>query len=432
MAEKSVDTRTPRQMNGARRRTPASWLTHFLRLDSGDGSSGGLRTQPFLDYYVILATTVLLCGIGALMGLSSSSVYSQSLGRGPYHFAIRQILFLVVGAIASAVVSRLSEAHLRQLGGLTYAVVCLMLVMVLTPLGSDAGKGNQSWLALGPVSLQPSEFAKFALVLIGASYMASRRDEMATSKGVGIYLALYGVIGLLVVAQGDLGTAMIIGLIMLAQMWGFGVPKRYLGALIGLGLLAILMLIAITPYRAQRVLSFLHPDNGATTSQQPLSAIYALATGGWWGVGIGASRQKWGGLYDGAQNDFVFAVLGEEMGLLGTLGVILLFTLLVWAGVRTAMRQDSLFRRSAASTATAWIAAQAIINMSVSLNLLPVVGVPLPFISIGGSALVSVLLAVGIILACARTEPDARRSTEASRRTEPARVTSVVDGGNRG
>ena len=120
------------------------------------------------------------------------------------------------------------------------------------------------------------------------------------------------------------------------------------------------------------------------------------------------------------------------MCLLGTLGVILLFTLLVWAGVRTAMRQDSLFRRSAASTATAWIAAQAIINMSVSLNLLPVVGVPLPFISIGGSALVSVLLAVGIILACARTEPDARRSTEASRRTEPARVTRVVDGGNRG
>ncbi|GAE68697.1 cell division protein FtsW [Cutibacterium acnes JCM 18909] len=136
-------------------------------------------------------------------------------------------------------------------------------------------------------------------------------------------------------------------------------PKRYLGALIGLGLLAVLLLIAITPYRAERVLSFLHPDNGASTSQQPLSAIYALATGGWWGVGIGASRQKWGGLYDGAQNDFVFAVLGEEMGLLGTLGVILLFTLLIWAGVRTAMRQDSLFRRSAASTATAWIAVQA-------------------------------------------------------------------------
>ena len=307
-----------------------------------------------------------------------------------------------------------------------------MLVLVLTFLGSDAGKGNQSWLSLGPVSLQPSEFAKFALVLLGASYMSSRRGEMATPKGVGGYLGLYGVVGLLVVAQGDLGTTMIIGLIMLAQMWNFGVPKRYLGALIGLGLLAVLLLIAITPYRAERVLSFLHPDNGASTSQQPLSAIYALATGGWWGVGIGASRQKWGGLYDGAQNDFVFAVLGEEMGLLGTLGVILLFTLLIWAGVRTAMRQDSLFRRSAASTATAWIAAQALINMSVSLNLLPVVGVPLPFISIGGSALVSALLAVGLLLACARTEPDARRSTAASQRTEPARVTSVVDGGNRG
>ena len=120
------------------------------------------------------------------------------------------------------------------------------------------------------------------------------------------------------------------------------------------------------------------------------------------------------------------------MGLLGTLGVILLFTLLIWAGVRTAMRQDSLFRRSAASTATAWIAAQALINMSVSLNLLPVVGVPLPFICIGGSALVSALLAVALLLAAARPETDAPRTTAAAQRTEPARVTSVVDGGNRG
>ena len=429
MAEKSVSVRTPRT---TRRQPPGSWLTHLLRLDGGDGSSRRLLAQPFLDYYVILATTVLLCGIGALMGLSSSSVYSQSLGHGPYHFAIRQILFLVVGSVGAAVVSRLSETYLRKLGGLAYAAVCLMLVLVLTVLGSDAGKGNQSWLSLGPVSLQPSEFAKFALVLIGASYMSSRRDEMVTPKGVGFYLGLYAVVGLLVVAQGDLGTTMIIGLIMLAQMWNFGVPKRYLGALLGVGLLAVLLLVAITPYRAQRVLSFLHPDNGASPSQQPLSAIYALATGGWWGVGIGASRQKWGGLYDGAQNDFVFAVLGEEMGLLGTLGVILLVILLIWAGVRTATRQDSLFRRSAASTATAWIAAQALINMSVSLNLLPVVGVPLPFISIGGSALVSELLAVGLLLACARTEPDARRSTAASQRTGPARVTSVVDGGSGG
>ncbi|GAE72500.1 cell division protein FtsW [Cutibacterium acnes JCM 18916] len=214
MAEKSVDSRVRRT---TRRRTPGSWLRHLLRLDGGDGSSRRLLAQPFLDYYVILATTVLLCGIGALMGLSSSSVYSQSLGHGPYHFAIRQILFLVVGAIAAAVVSRLSETHLRQLGGFAYAVVCLMLVLVLTFLGSDAGKGNQSWLSLGPVSLQPSEFAKFALVLLGASYMSSRRGEMATPKGVGGYLGLYGVVGLLVVAQGDLGTTMIIGLIMLAR-----------------------------------------------------------------------------------------------------------------------------------------------------------------------------------------------------------------------
>lgn len=414
------------------RKSPTSRLARLLWLGNGpskeDPSHPNLRSQPLLDYYVILATTVLLCGVGALMGLSSSSVYSQSLGYGPYHFAIRQICFLIAGVVGAAIVSRLSEGNLRKLGGLAYAIVVAMLILVMTPLGSDAGKGNRAWLVIGPLSFQPSEFAKFALVLMGAAFLAAQREQMTRPRTVLVYLVLYLVGASLVLAQGDLGTTMIIGLIMLAQMWCFGIPGRYLAGLVGLGLVGVLGLVIVTPYRAQRVMSFLHPGNGTTTSEQPLSAVYALATGGWWGVGIGASRQKWGGLYDGAQNDFVFAVLGEEMGLVGTLAVILLFTLLVWAGIRTAMRQDSLFRRCVAATVTAWTAAQALINMSVSLNLLPVVGVPLPFISIGGSALVSSLLAVGALLECARTEPDARRNAAAARRKEPARVTSVVDG----
>lgn len=411
-------------------------LGRFLRLDSGgsraDGKAPSLLAQPLLDYYVVLATTVLLAGVGVLMSLSSSSVYAQSLGKTPYYFATRQLLFLLMGAVAATIASRLGPDRLRKLGGLVAGFVILMLVLVFTPLGADAGKGNRSWLVLGPIGLQPSEFAKFALVLVGSAFLARRRRTIGDIKEIAGYLGLYGVFLLLIVAQGDLGTTLVLGTIMLAQMWAFGVPRRYVFGVVTLAVVAAVGLILTTPYRLARVMSFLDPNSGSSTSDQPLAAIYALATGGWWGVGIGASRQKWGGLYDGAQNDFVFAVLGEEMGLVGTLVVILLFALLCWAGIRIAMRSDVQFLRVAAATVTAWTAVQALMNMSVSLNLLPVVGVPLPLISIGGSALVSNLAAIGVLLACARNEPAARRRLEVSRRKAPPRVTTVVDGGRRG
>lgn len=416
-------------MPGRPRRT-LSRLTSGLRLDGG--RRGSLRSQPLFDYYVILACTVLLAGLGVLMGLSSSSVYAQSLGRTPFYFAIRQLVFLAVGTIAAVIVARMAPRTLRALGGLAYGGAVLLLVLVFTPLGGDAGKGNRAWLNLGPLGgVQPSEFAKFALVLIGSSYLAARGPRIGRIRDVSGYVALYAVVGLLVIAQGDMGTAMIIGLMMLAQMWAFGVPKRYVLGLVGLAVLGAAGLVVTTPYRLQRVMAFLGGGQDDAVSQQPLSAIYALASGGWWGVGIGASRQKWGGLYDGAQNDYVFAVLGEEMGLVGTLSVIALFTLLAWAGTRVALRSESAFLRTAAATVTAWTTVQALVNMAVALHLLPVVGVPLPFISIGGSALISNLAAIGVLLACARHEPDAAEHLAVARGSTPPRVTTVVDGGRR-
>nr|WP_232505170.1 putative lipid II flippase FtsW [Acidipropionibacterium acidipropionici] len=426
-------------MSRPRARTPyerlVTRLGRILRLDGGRRKPGDSRqpllSAPMLDQYVILVTTILLAGVGALMSLSSSSVYAQSLNLGPYYFALRQLLFLAIGGVGALVASRLGERLLRGFGWVAYCGAVLMLLLVFTPLGSDAGKGNRSWLALGPVTLQPSEFAKLAAILVGSIYLAARREDLGQFRHLAIYLGLYGVVIVMVVAQGDLGTALIIGAVLIAQMWAFGIRKRYIVGLLAAAGAVVAAAVVTTPYRMQRITLFLHPEADPEGSQQPLSAIYALATGGWWGTGIGGSRQKWGGLYDGAQNDFVFAVLGEEMGLVGTLAVLALFTLLVWAGIRVAMRSRSQFRRILAATITAWTAIQAMLNIGVAMKLLPVVGVPLPFISIGGSALIANLVASGILLSCARHEPAAEEYRDASRRSGPPRVTTVVDGGRR-
>ncbi len=409
------------------------WLGHLLRLDGGtrviSGSDRPLLSLALFDYYVILVATVLLAGIGALMSLSSSSVYAQSQNLSPYYYAGRQVIFLAAGGVLAAFASRISEHLVKLLGLVAYGGAVLLLLLVFSPLGSDAGKGNRNWLSLGPVTLQPSEFAKLALVIVGSSYLAARREDIGRFKHLLPYLVIYGVPVAMILAQGDLGTVMIIGALMIAQMWAFGIKLRHILVLVLAAGAMVAVAVATQPSRLRRVLLFLNPSDSPDVSQQPLSAIFALASGGWWGVGIGASRQKWGGLYDGAQNDYVFAVLGEEMGLVGTIAVILLFALLAWAGVRVAMRSQSQFSRTLAISVTAWTAIQAIMNMGVALDLFPVFGVPLPFISIGGSALISNLVAAGLLMACARREKAARKYLQASRRSGPPRVTTVVDGG---
>lgn len=411
-------------------------LDHLLRLDGGSrvvsGSDRPLLSLALFDYYVILVVTVLLAGIGALMSLSSSSVYAQSQDLSPYYYAIRQVIFLLVGGGLAALATRISERLTRVLGLIAYIGTLVMLLLVFSPLGSDAGKGNRNWLTLGPVTLQPSEFAKLSLVIVGSSYLAARREDLGQLKHLLPYLVIYAVPVILIIAQGDLGTVTIIAAIMFAQMWAFGIRLRHLLALLVVAAAGVSVAVMTQPSRMRRVMLFLHPTDSPEASQQPLSAIFALASGGWWGVGIGASRQKWGGLYDGAQNDYVFAVLGEEMGLVGTIAVIVLFTLLAWVGIRVAMRSESQFSRVLAVSISAWTAIQAIMNMGVALDLFPVFGVPLPFISIGGSALISNLVAAGLLMSCARREKAARRYLDASRRSGAPRVTTVVDGGRHG
>ena len=194
------------------------------------------------------------------------------------------------------------------------------------------------------------------------------------------------------------------------------------------GLSTVGLLVVSSPNRMHRIALFLNPPEASdiTVSQQPLSAIHALASGGWFGLGLGASRQKWGGLYDGAQNDYVLAVLGEEMGLVGTLGVLILFTVLGFAGFRIAQRSTSLYTRLLAGGTTGWLLFQGMVNIAVVLKLVPVIGVPLPFISVGGSALTANLMAAGLLVACARQEPAARKYLGARSGDRP-KVTTVVE-----
>lgn len=394
---------------------------------------GDALGRPLASYYLVLVSTTLLVGLGALMVLSASSAYAQANGQSPYFYVQKQILFLVVGVPSALGLSRLNPRWLVPLSWLAMGGSVLLLVLIFVPgLGSDAGKGNLAWLDLGVITLQPSEFAKVGLVMWSAAIAQTKQKVLDQPRELVPLVVGFAVVMGLVLAQKDLGTTLVLVAIFFGVLWILGVPGRMLALLGAIGALGVGILVATSPNRMTRILQFIgKAPHDLSASQQPMAAIYALASGGWWGVGLGGSRQKWGNLYDGAQNDYVFAVLGEEMGLVGTVLVILLFAVLGLAGFRIALRSDSLFNQVLSGAISTWLMFQAMVNIAVAMKLLPVLGVPLPFISYGGSALLANLLAIGLLLACARQEPAARRSL-ARRRGEPApRVTTVVDGGHR-
>lgn len=374
---------------------PKAWLNEFL-------------ASPLADYHLVLTASLWMVGLGVVMVLSSSSIYAESVvGAGPYYFVIRQLLFLALGLFPAWLISRCSPAALRPLSWIAMIGVLALLGLTLV-LGSDAGKGNQAWLEIGPISLQPSEFAKPVIICWAASIWETKRHNlqrvgdllMPVSLGFGLVLAL-------VVLQHDLGTAMILGLIMLAMLFFVGANWRLITAVILAGVAGVAALVVASPNRMNRIFSFLGREAAVGTNDQRDSAIYALATGGWFGVGLGASRQKYGSLADAAHNDFIFAVIGEELGLVGTVLVIGLFMLFAFSGFRIALRSTTVFDRVVSASITAWIVGQAIVNMLVATGMAPVMGIPLPFLSYGGSSLLACLAGVGLLLGCARREPDA-------------------------
>ncbi|WGT48059.1 putative lipid II flippase FtsW [Tessaracoccus lacteus] len=386
-----------------------------------------LLASPMAPFYLVLGSVTVLVGLGLLMVLSASAAMAQASGVSPYFYLIRQARSLAVGLVPAAILVFVPPDVLRRFGWLAWGIAVVLLLLVLTPLGVGSG-GNVNWLVLGPVQIQPSEFAKLALVVWCGTIFHNKRGRLHEVFQLAIpFVPLGGLVLVLVLAGRDLGTGIILGLILVLILWFVGTSWKVLVPSFTLAVVTMVLLVYGSGNRMSRIAIFLDPSSDTDLSSQPIAALYALASGGWWGAGLGAGRQKWGGLKDGAHTDFIFAVLGEELGLFGVLLVIGLFALLAWAGLEIALRSDKMFNRIVAAGLTGWFVVQAVINIFVVMHLLPVLGVPLPFMSYGGSALMASLMGVGVLLSIARDTPAARtyRASRPSKKSRP-RMTSVM------
>jgi cell division protein FtsW len=421
---------SPTGRGATSRRSPRDTLAAGPRGGATGELLGWLRAvldRPLTSYHLVLGSVALLLVVGLMMVLSASSVGAM-LGTGDsYYYVKRQAIFMVLGLVGALVLVKMPTGTLRGVSWVAAGLAAVLLTLTYTPLGRTIN-GNRNWLYLGSqsFSIQPAEFAKLALIVWGADVLARKQRLLDQPKHLLVpFLPVSGLLILLVVFQGDAGTAVVMAAIVAGVLWIVGAPLRLLGALAGAGLLGVVVLFVTSANRMRRLAAFLDPnaDLGGANDQS-LAGMTAVASGGWWGVGIGESRQKWGSLPE-AHTDFIFAVLGEEFGLVGSLVVLFLFLVLGYAGIRIATRSDDPFTRYAAGGVTTWFMVQALINLAVVLRLLPIAGVPLPLVSYGGSALIANLLGVGVLLACARREPAARAVLERSGRRRP-RVSTVV------
>ncbi len=372
--------------------------------------------HPQASFFLVLIPSVVLLALGVVMVLSASSVYAFTRWGDAYYFVKRQLIFLALGGAMAIVLARLSPRMLKMAAWGLLIVSLILQLLTFSPLGHSMN-GNTNWVHFGFswFGVQPSELGKLAIVMWGADVFARKHKQLSNPwhvliPFVPVSLVLIG----LVVLQDDLGTGMIMGALILLTLWYVGASARLLFGLLAGVAAAVAAMVIASPNRMSRIFGFLNPSMDTYgVNHQPAKAIYALATGGWWGVGLGAGRQKWSGLVE-SHTDYVLAVIGEELGLIGTLIVLALFLLLGYAGFRIALRSDDRFCRYAAAGITSWFMVQALLNIAVVLRLVPVFGVPLPLLSYGGSALMANLMAIGVLLACARNEPEAR--TYAARR----------------
>jgi cell division protein FtsW len=370
----------------------------------------GKLESPLTTYYLLLGATVALVVIGLVMVFSASSVESLLADQASYTVFVRQLLFAVIGGVGAVVASRLDVRWWKRLA-FPVLVVSVALLAAVIPLGRMIN-GNRNWLAIGPVQVQPSEFAKVALVLVGALIFANKSGRMGSMAHVAIpYLVPISTVVLaLVLAGHDLGTALVFLVIIAAVLVVAGAPKRVFGVGAFFAVIGVAFMVTGSSNRMGRISNFF---NAACQSDpdgycgQSVHGLYALADGGWWGVGLGASKEKWEWLSE-AHNDFIFAIIGEELGLPGTLMILGLFAVLAWACYRLVSRTQDRFVRIASAGIMAWLIGQALINIGAVIGLFPVIGVPLPLVSAGGSSLVTTLVALGVLLSFARNEPGCR------------------------
>ncbi|MGP5385119.1 putative lipid II flippase FtsW [Brachybacterium tyrofermentans] len=374
---------------------------------------GSWLKSPALDFYGLIVIGTLLVSVGLVMVLSSSAVLNISRGNSGFAGLFRQGTFAAMGLVLLFVAALLPPAFYRKAAWPLLGVGIALQCLVFVPGLGWAVDGNQNWIRVAGQTLQPSEFLKLALAVWLGAVLAVKRPLLHRPGHLLFPLVPGAVLALgLVMAGHDLGTMMIMAMLVAGAVWVSGVPRRWFLAAGVAGLVAVIGLTVTSANRMARIGNWIHGICEGDSCYQSDQGLMGLAEGGWWGVGLGQSRQKWGRL-PAAEDDYIFAIIGEELGLIGTLGVLLLFAVLALILFRMITRIDDHFMQITIAGISAWLLGQAFVNMMVVTGMLPVIGVPLPFISSGGSALLASMAALGVLISFARREPGAPEAISA-------------------
>lgn len=371
--------------------------------------------NPLWCYNGFRVAVVALTCFGLIMVFSSSTVTSTSAGVSPFSELLSQGLYCAIGLLFGFVVMMVPVGIWRRFGVLVMLLALVLQSLTFTPLGVDA-YGNVGWISLGPVNMQPAEFMKFAICLWlpSALLACGKRYAKEGLKAYAMPLALYGAGLILVLGGKDLGTAMIIVFIGVTALLVSGFPLKWMAIFAGLMAVVVAALVISSPNRMRRILATYGDCSAAETQTvcyQSMHARYAIASGGLLGVGIGNSREKWNYL-PAAHNDFIFAIIGEETGFVGCAIVILLFVILGWCMISVALQIRNRYVSIVLMCVTMWLVGQALVNIGVVVGVFPVLGVPMPFISSGGSSMVMCLGAAGLVCGLMRSQPQIKSASQ--------------------
>lgn len=391
----------------------------------GDSHSrfGAWLGRPMTSFHLIIAVAGLLTTLGLIMVLSASGVRSYDADGSAWVIFGKQVLWTVIGLIACYASLRMSVRFIRRVAFTGYVVTVILLVLVLVPGIGNLANGSRKWFVVAGFSMQPSELAKIAFAIWGAHMLAARRLERASLRELLIPLVPAAVIALaLIVAQPDLGQTVSLGIILLALLWYAGLPLRVFVTSLMAVFVAGAVLAMSAGYRSERVRSWINPENDPQdTGYQARQAKFALAHGGVFGDGLGQGVAKWNYLPN-AHNDFIFAIIGEELGFVGAFALLVLFGLFAYTGMRIARRSADPFLRLLTATTTMWVLGQAFINIGYVIGILPVTGIQLPLISAGGTSTAATLFMIGIMANAARHEPEAVAVLRAGRDDKMNRI----------
>ena len=386
----------------------------------GDAPASRFTDRPYASVQLLLLAMAGLLGFGILMAVSTTIAASHDVnGVGSiWSQAIKEGEFIALGLLMFWWAMRCSPRAFRFLAYPMLGLAFITLVAVIIPGIGVSVYGARRWIDIGPLQLQPSELAKVGLLLWGADLLARKQQLGTLRRARHLFVPLvpgFAVASLLVMAEPDLGTTSCLMLVLLGLLWMVGMPIRYFAMVLTLVAATITVFAISAPYRLERLTTFMHASKDPMGSgYHTMEGLYALASGGLFGVGLGQGTSKYGWVPN-ANSDYVFAIIGEELGLLGCLAVLALFGLFAYAGMRVVRRSADPFVRLAAGAATIWLCGQAVINIGYVTGLLPVTGIPLPLISAGGTSLIITFFVLGMLVAFARHESAA---VSAARRAE--------------